>query len=471
MSITSLQFAGFLILVLGAYYLLPRRWQNYLLLLASYGFYASWSWHFPVVLLLATVLTYLLARRLLARPGRGCLWAGIGLNILILVVFKYADFYLPNLLHLIGVGAGTPLAGVLAIALPVGFSYRVLENISFLVDAYRGEVAPLPGPVEFALYTAYFPKLLSGPIERGRTFIGQLTQGRLVDNEMLSRGFTLIVVGAVRKLVIADTIRRLMPAGVFTTPLEYPASELAFWLIAEVFVIYNDFAGYIDIIRGISRLFGIELSRNFSAPFFSRNFTELWMRWHMTLSFWLRDYVYMPITRAVLRRSANPVTFNTVVVPPLAAMIVSALWHQAAWHMLVWGLLWGIFLILGRLPGMWRTVTPADRLPLRHQFLGMMRVIVMLAFSTIPFVMDLATSADFCRGLLRWNQWTMPNLAASVLVGFSLAIDGFQHRCKDEAVFHRWPILWRSAVLAGALIAIFLATRFKIAEPFIYQGF
>ena len=357
------------------------------------------------------------------------------------------------------------------LVLPIGFSYRVLENISFLVDASRRQLAGFPRWPDYALYSAWFPKLVSGPIERGRAFLAQLPRGRVIDNDVVARAVTLILVGLLRKLVIADTIRGLIPAGQFVAPADHPGWPALLWLLADVFVIYNDFAGYTDIVRGVSALFGIELSRNFAAPFFSRNFSELWMRWHISLSSWLRDYVYMPVSRALLRRSARPNTPLNLVVPPLAAMLVSALWHQVAWHMLAWGLLWGVFLFAGRIPTLWRPVVPPDRQPAWRQVAGALGVVIMLTASNLLFQMTLPVAGEFVRSAFLPGHWNGSLTAACLLILASLAIDWIQHRSGDETAFRRWPLWGRSLALAVALLALILATSSGESAPFIYQYF
>ena len=225
------------------------------------------------------------------------------------------------------------------------------------------------------------------------------------------------------------------------------------------------------LVRGVSGLFGIELSRNFAAPFFARNFSELWSRWHMSLSSWLRDYVYLPVSRALLRRSSRPNTVLNLVVPPLAAMVVSALWHQAAWHILAWGLLWGAFLVAGRIPTLWRPVVPPDRQSLARQVAGALGVTLMLTASNVLFRMDFPEARIFLRGALRPASWNSSLTFAALFILASLAIDWLQHRSGDETAFRRWPLWWRSLALAVAMLAILLASASGDTAPFIYQYF
>lgn len=459
MILTSWSFAALVAAAAAAYFVAPRRAQTWVLLVASYAFYATWSWHAPLVLLAATGVNWEIGRRIWERRGGPLVTIGIVLNVVALLLLKYG-----------GPPPGElPLA--LSVLLPVGFSYRVLENVAFLVDASRRQLDAYPRFPDFALFTAYFPKLLSGPIERGRAFLGQLARDRVVDNDRASRGVTLIAVGVFRKLVLADGIRALMPPTLFSSPSESAGLQIALWLLADVFVIYNDFAGYTGIARGVSALFGFELSRNFAAPFFSRNFSELWMRWHMSLSFWLRDYVYMPLSRALLRRDVPPNGIANLLLPPLAAMLVSAFWHGLAWNLLAWGTLWGLFLILARLPSLWGPVVPPDRRSRGRQLLGMTSVWLMLAASTVLFQADLRTAGEILASIVAPGRITLGLLQAGVLMGVSLAIDFVEHRAQDETVYRTWPLVARSGALAFVILAVFLATRFDVPEPFIYQNF
>jgi len=221
----------------------------------------------------------------------------------------------------------------------------------------------------------------------------------------------------------------------------------------------------------VSLTFGIELPRNFAQPFFARNFSELWMRWHISLSMWLRDYVYMPLSRAPLRRSASANPPAALVLPPLAAMLVSALWHQVAWHTLAWGLLWGVFLFLGRIPTLWRPVVPPDRWPRWRQLLGTLGVVAMLTGSNLLFEMNFRVAGEFLRAATTGARWLPGMFPAILLILASLAIDRVQARTSDETAFGRWPVWARSALLAAVLLAVFVTTRLAVPEPFIYQGF
>src|SRR5688572_628724 len=241
MNITSIHFVLFIALTLGIYYLLPRRPQNYWLLLASYGFITTWDWQFAVILGSVTTVNFLVALglRVHDQGRRGLLWMGIGFNILILLFFRAVGFFLPQLEILLGRFGVSTEAGGLQILIPLGLSYYVLQTISYLVDVYRGQLKAEADLVDFALYLAYFPKLIAGPIERARTFLPKLAHPRIVDNQMLARSITLIFVGMVRKLLIADLLMASLLPDVFELPSKYTPPELILWLIIYAFALYN----------------------------------------------------------------------------------------------------------------------------------------------------------------------------------------------------------------------------------------
>jgi alginate O-acetyltransferase complex protein AlgI len=470
MFITSIAFAGFVVAVLAVYYLLPRRPQNYWLLLVSYIFYVTWAWEFAVVLLALTLANFFLGRAM-QNGKKWPLWTGIGLNVLALAFFKYADFFVPGALAVLsrfGVRAG---GGAIAILLPVGLSFRVVELISYLVDVRRGQVEDAPDLVDFALYLAYFPKLVSGPIERARVFLPKLAGPRRVDNDMLARSFTLVVVGLIRKMIIADMLAIMIPSDLFQSPERLSGPKLAVWLVSYGYFLYNDFAGYTGIVRGVSGFFGIELSANFRVPFAARNFTEFWNRWHITLSHWLRDYIYFPVSRVLLRRNPSRRNVLNLLLPPVATMLVSALWHQASWHMLVWGALHGLYQIVNRIPSLWGPVTPPQKQPLWRQGLGIVFVFVLATLAFAFFAADIPVALAYWRGLLNWSNLSLPSPQVFLILIPAVWLDWVEER-GGEFAFLGWPRLAQATLLAIAVLALFLISQSDLqSPPFVYQGF
>jgi D-alanyl-lipoteichoic acid acyltransferase DltB (MBOAT superfamily) len=476
MTITSLHFVLFAALALAVYYLLPRRPQNVWLLFVSYAFIVSWDWTFAAGLGMVTALNFLLALRLRINDQvrRGLLWLGIGFNVLTLVLFRAAGFFLPELKALVNSLGLSTQAGGLQILVPLGLSYYTLQTISYLVDVYRGQLKAESDFVDFALYLAYFPKLLAGPIERARTFLPKLAQTRRVDNRMIAQSVMLIFVGLVRKLIIADTLTASLIPDVFQLPAKYNPPELVFWLVIYAFALYNDFAGYTDIVRGVSGFFGIELSANFRAPYFSRDFTEFWKRWHITLSEWLRDYVYYPISRALSRSNASYRRLANLVVPALITMLVSGMWHGFSLNMIFWGGLHGSYLIVERLPALWRPIVPPQHQPLWRQWLGMLVVFSFVILAWVPFRWELPAALQLWEALLNWSEAAIRYhrmfLVLPVLFG-SMVLDFMQYRSEDEFIFLKWTPLMKAACMAIVLFLIFILTAGNFERPFVYQAF
>lgn len=471
MSIVSWQFAAFVVIALLVYYGLPHRLQNIWLLIVSCVFYAWLRWPLIFALAFLVIANLLIARRLAAGQSHRViwLWSGITLNILVLVVFKYFGFFKPGFEAALG---GMVDQRALKLIVPIGLSFTVLQTISFLVDIYRGQLDHLPGFMDLALYVAYFPKLVSGPIERARTFLPKLAAPRMVDNETLARSFSLVMVGLFRKIVIANQLALMIPSSQFRSPLTASRTGLvsAIYLLAYGFTILNDFAGYTCIVRGVSGFFGIELSPNFLTPYFSRSFTEFWNQWHISLSEWLRDYIYFPLTRAFLRRNINPRFALTLVVPPMVTMIISGLWHNVSLTLLVWGGLHGLYLAIERIISAYAPPRQTRRQPLVWQIVSGVSVFVLVNLAWIPFhAKNLGAVQDYLESLAR------PGMARAALpvlnfIAISLLLDVLQRRTHNELFFLKWPHAAQVALLTAVCLLLVVMSG-QTLPPFIYQGF
>ena len=476
MAIISTNFLFFVLVVLAVYYFLPRKHQNYWLLLTSYFFYITWAWKFALTLIVLTLTTYYLAFNLNSQRSRRnqLLWVGIGLNIFALVFFRLNEFFLPNLfpwLEKIGIHTRT---GTLQLLVPIGLSFYSLQNISYLVDVYRKQIFPTHNLADFALYLAYFPKLLAGPIERARSFLPKLAKPRVVDENLLARSLVLIVVGYLRKVVIADSLIAGIPNRILEQAYNYGALELSGWLIIYAFALYNDFAGYTSIVRGVSGLFGIELSPNFNFPYFSRNFSEFWSRWHITLSQWLRDYIYFPLTRSLMARSPNHQSFLVIVVPAFVTMLASGFWHGMSWNMLLWGALYGVYITSERMLSLRIGGTPSEQ-PFWRQCLLTLVTFVLVTLAWVPFRLEFPYAFYYWRGLLEWGNlgivyWRELFVGLLYLIPI-IALDWLQWRYQDEVFILRWPTLAKALVLASVLFLIFVASPTDGGPQFVYQGF
>jgi alginate O-acetyltransferase complex protein AlgI len=474
MLITSANFLIFTTTVLTVFYVIPARIQSIWLLAVSYIFIILWNWQFALVLLVITIFHYKYGYLLSRNKRKSLLAIGIGTNVLLLIFFRSVNFLLPETEAFLSQLGIRFQSGGIYFLLPIGLSYHVLQNISYLVDVYRGQIPPEKNFIHFALYLAYFPKLLAGPIERARTFLPKLTAARTITNEVLAKSIVLIMVGLVRKLVIADSLSAAIPTQIFENPASYSPVDLVGWLIVYAFVIYNDFAGYTSVARGVSALFGIELSINFDYPYFARNFSEFWNRWHITLSHWLRDYIYFPLSRALLRVFPNRQNLINLVVPPLVTMLVSGLWHGLSWHMVVWGALHGIYQVAERLLMFGKPVVSPDQQPLWRQLGSSIVVFLLVLLAWVPFRMEMSIAIDYWKTILNFSNFSIDSgrlLLILPYIGFWMLVEWLFYRQRDEFLWLRFPKFAQAGLLAAAFLLVLVASTSETSTPFIYQGF
>jgi D-alanyl-lipoteichoic acid acyltransferase DltB (MBOAT superfamily) len=488
MSVISFEFLFFAGVVLAIYYFLPGRLQNLLLLAGSLVFLERWSFAFTLVALGLTLLNFLIGQRIAQTKvqGRVWLWAGIGLNVLGIGYFKYNDFFVDDLIRFLdSVGIVLQPDG-LRFLLPIGLSFYAVQAISYFLDIYNGVVEPADNPFAFAVYMLYFPKMVSGPIERARDFLPKLAEKRHLQQENFNRGLALILNGAFRKIVLADVLLTIIPDNLFKEPHEYSSPVLALWLLAYAFALYNDFAGYTKFVRGVSYGFGIELSANFHTPYFSRNFSEFWQRWHITLSNWLRDYIFTPLLRGLLRRKYKSRHALTIIAPPMATMFISALWHDVSLGMLVWGGLHGLFMVVERLRALFTRSKPPQQQAYWRQGIAMISVFGLTCLLWLPFRTDLSSAWAFFVRLFYLDNWQLLientsavidwdyhlHVVVYVVLVIGLIIDSIEG-LMGEFVYLRMPKLLQAVFinLAGLLIFLVLTAQSEAPPPFIYQGF
>lgn len=338
MLFNSIDFWMFLPAVLLIYWVIPpsaRAFRSGLLLLASYAFYAYWDIRFLGLILLSTAVDYtagrFMARERDVRRRRAALIASIVVNLSILGYFKYANFFLASLVSLLqsaGIEAGIES---LDIVLPIGISFYTFQSMSYTIDVFRRKAEATTDPLVFALYVAFFPQLMAGPIERSSKLIPQLAVAKTWDSERFSSGFRLFLLGMVKKVVVSNKLLAY-------AELQYMNPELRSleeaWAMAALrfFILLMDFSGYSDMAIGIARMLGVELSENFRGVFKAKSLREFWQRWHITLGKWFRDYVMVPMNRSRLPKGAVILVSFTLI----------GLWHGASWNFVVWGLLIGI---------------------------------------------------------------------------------------------------------------------------------
>ncbi len=345
MLFNSLQFAVFFAVVYGLYRVLGHRWQNRMLLAASYLFYGAWNYKFLSLILLSTVVDYFCGLRMAAAGSRTArrrfLILSISTNLGILGFFKYFNFFADNAATML-LALGVPVnIGLLEIVLPVGISFYTFQTMSYTIDIYREKLKPERNFFDFALFVAYFPQLVAGPIERASRLLPQIKRPRRITTADTQEGVFLVLWGLFKKLVIADNLALIVNSG-FGAAGSIASGDALIAVYAFAFQIYCDFSGYSDIARGVSRLLGIKLVLNFNLPYFATGPRDFWRRWHISLSQWLRDYLYIPLGGS--RGGAGILAASLML-----TMLLGGLWHGAQWTFVVWGGYHGLLLIVSRI--------------------------------------------------------------------------------------------------------------------------
>ena len=471
MLFNSWEFPLFLVIVLGAYYVLNTRAQNILLLAASYVFYAFWNWKFCGLLLLSTVVDYGLARAMAgAEEGRrrALLIGSLVTNPGILGVFKYFNFFVSSATQLLeGLGFQANPA-FLEVVLPVGISFYTFQTLAYTIDVYRGRIEPEHNFIVYGIYVAYFPQLVAGPIERAQRLLPQFRKARRVTGEALASGSVLILIGLLRKVVIADNA-----AVHVNSAFADPGSIGGLGLLSAVFYfslqIYGDFAGYSAIARGTSRLFGIELMENFQQPYFATNITAFWRRWHISLSTWLRDYLYIPLGG---NRGTKAFAYRNLMI----TMLLGGLWHGAAWQFIVWGGIHGVALAVHKWWLRGKKALTDERLEslkdLPRRLLGWTATMAVVVLAWVFF-----RAESFGDAFLILERiftlapgkatFTFPLVAMLLLVAL---IDIPQWYTRNQVIWLSWPWAVRGVVYAASILLLTLLAS-TVREPFIYFQF
>ena len=340
----SFQFFFFFLVTYALYLTLRHRAQNRLLLLASYFFYASWDWRFLSLIMITTVTDFFCARAINATADKSIRKRYVAIsctiNLGILAAFKYFEFFVDSFVELVS-AVGYDISGPsLNIILPVGISFYTFQSISYTLDVYRKQMKPTDSLLDYALFVSLFPQLIAGPIERGKNLLPQILSERIIEIEKVRQGLFLIALGLFKKLFVADNLGAIVDP-IFASDATVSGALVLIGGYAFLFQIYCDFSAYTDIARGTSKLMGFELMENFRTPFLARNIQEFWNRWHISLTTWVRDYLYYPLAFKRFRKRSIPAPLVVII-----SFSILGLWHGAAWGFVVWGICNGIFLAL-----------------------------------------------------------------------------------------------------------------------------
>lgn len=470
MLFPTLNFLIFFLIVLALAWALVERdtWRKLVLTVASYVFYAFWDWRFTFLLLGNTLAIYLVGLWIgNAKSERGRKWAvgtGVAVMLVVLGFFKYFEFFVTSLnevLRAAGLEREIPLFEVI---LPVGISFFTFQGISYVLDVYHRIIPPARNFLDLALFKSFFPQLVAGPIVRAADFMPQLEKKPDVTRLHISLGLALIIWGLFKKSIVANYLAIDLVDKVFMDPGRYGGLDLLLGVYGYAVQIYCDFSAYSDIAIGAAMLLGYTFPRNFDQPYRAASLSEFWRRWHISLSSWLRDYLYIPLGG---NRKGRVRTYVNLTI----TMLLGGLWHGAAWKFLVWGALHGVGLAAERL------LSGAGRVS--RSVWGPRPVAIFLVFHFVCFgwiffrAKDFASATEVIAGLFDWSQ--APELATP-LTRMLIALGLVMHFTPRDLINRFETIFWRMpatavGVACGLFVALVESFGLDGAAPFIYFQF
>jgi len=478
MLFNSISFAIFLPIVLIIYWYATKgnlKFQNLILLVSSYFFYACWDYRFLFLLVFSTLLDYTTGIKIYEAGNQNMkrfwLWLSICVNLGFLGVFKYYNFFAASFtdaLSLIGINTNF---GVIQVILPVGISFYTFHGLSYVIDIYKDRIKPERAFIDYSVFVSFFPLLVAGPIERATHLLPQILKKREFNYAKAVDGLRQILWGLFKKIVIADNCAEYANR-IFNNSAHYAGSTLILGALFFTFQIYCDFSGYSDIALGTARLFGIDLLRNFAFPYFSRDIAEFWRRWHISLSSWFRDYLYIP-----LGGSKGGVWLkirNTFII-----FIVSGFWHGANWTFIFWGLLNAIYImpsiILNTNRNNLDIVAKGKFIPSLKEFLAIGVTFNLTVFAWIFFrAKSLTDAISYISGIFTTSVFTRPQVFPSkilILIACFILIEwiGREQQYALASFGLKWPKFLRYAFYYS--IILFIVAFRGTNQQFIYFQF
>jgi alginate O-acetyltransferase complex protein AlgI len=478
MLFNSIDFAVFLPIVFLLYWFVFNKnlkLQNILLLAASYLFYGWWDWRFLSLIIFSTLVDYFVglqfAKEEKQKNRKTLLWLSILINLGFLGFFKYYNFFIENFTQAFSFFGHEISGNSLEIILPVGISFYTFQTLSYSIDVYRKKLEPTKDLLAFAAFVSFFPQLVAGPIERATNLLPQFYKTKKFHYSQGVNGLRQILWGLFKKVVIADYCAHFVNI-IFENPQDYSGSTLVLGAVFFAFQIYGDFSGYSDIAIGTARLFGFNLKQNFAFPYFSRDIAEFWRRWHISLSTWFRDYLYIPLGGS--RGSLNNKIRNVFII-----FLVSGFWHGANWTFIVWGGLNALYFIPLLLTKNNRNhiniVAENKFLPSLKDGLRMLLTFILTTFAWVFFRAESMTEAiEYCFGIFNWSLFSIPQIRPfdlSLLILFFLIIEwiGRKNLYAIETFTFKWKRPLRLFFYYLLIILIIWYSRDE--QTFIYFQF
>lgn len=482
MLFNSIDFAIFLPIVFILYWFVTNKnlkLQNMLIVAASYVFYGWWDWRFLSLIVFSTIVDFTVGLSLKKEENQFkrkiLVWTSIIVNLGFLGFFKYYNFFLDNFITAFSFFGAEIKTNSLNIILPVGISFYTFQTLSYTIDVYKKKLEPTKDFIAFSAFVSFFPQLVAGPIERASNLLPQFYSQRYFVYSKAVDGMRQILWGSFKKIVIADNCAEFANQ-IFNNSADMNGSALVLGALFFAFQIYGDFSGYSDIAIGTSRLFGFDLMRNFAFPYFSRDIAEFWRRWHISLSSWFRDYLYIPLGGS--RGGISMKVRNTFII-----FIASGFWHGANWTFIVWGTLNAIYFLPLLLTDNNRNnieiVAKGKYLPSAKELLLMLSTFVLTVFAWIFFrAENIAHAFSFISGILSTSLFEMPNfsglkraLITMCFIGIFVLIE-WLGREREFAIQHlaiKWKRPLRYSMYYAIITAIFFLGGKE--QQFIYFQF
>lgn len=484
MFFNSIDFAIFLPLVFILYWFVFNKnlkFQNFLIVAASYVFYGWWDWRFLSLILFSTLVDYAvgvqLSKETNVKKRKLLLYTSLLVNLGFLGFFKYYNFFLDNFISAFSFFGNDIHSNSLNIILPVGISFYTFQTLSYSIDVYRGKLKPTKDFISFAAFVSFFPQLVAGPIERATNLLPQFYEKRKFDYHLAVDGLRQILWGLFKKVVIADNCA-IYANQIFNNSDDYNGSTLVLGAIFFTFQIYGDFSGYSDIAIGTSRLFGFNLKKNFASPYFSRDIAEFWRRWHISLSTWFRDYLYIPLGGS--RGGTWMKVRNTFII-----FIVSGFWHGANWTFIVWGALNAIYflplLLLKKNRVNTDTVAQGKYLPTMKEFINMVITFSLTVLAWVFFrAENIGHAWRYLSEIFSYSFFTLPYYAgiglavSTIIIIFIFVVIEWVGR-ENEYAIEKFGIkrsrLFRWLFYVIIILSIYLFGNFSVDLEFIYFQF
>jgi alginate O-acetyltransferase complex protein AlgI len=478
MLFNSIDFAIFLPIVFILYWFVTNKnlkLQNLLVVVSSFVFYGWWDWRFLSLIMFSIVTDYFIGLWLKnaerERKRKMILWISIIVNLGFLGFFKYYNFFLDNFIAAFSFFGRDIKANSLNIILPVGISFYTFQTLSYTIDVYKRKLEPTKDFIAFAAFVSFFPQLVAGPIERATNLLSQFYKKRYFDYSKAIDGLRQVLWGLLKKIVIADNCAEYVNL-IFNNSADYNGSTLLLGVILFAFQIYGDFSGYSDIAIGTARLFGFSLMRNFAFPYFSRDIAEFWRRWHISLSTWFRDYLYIPLGGS--RGGIWMKIRNTFII-----FIVSGFWHGADWTFIIWGALNAIYflplLLTNRNRNHLEIVAQGKYLPSLNELFKMLLTFTLTLFAWVFFRANNITHAfEFLSVIFSSSLFLKPNIlpiTTILLVSLFMIVEwvGREDQFAIEKIGLKWKKHWRWTMYFVIVLAIFLFMGKQ--QEFIYFQF